>query len=132
MARQVPTGIWGPVPPGISPLVLEKSENMLKELTVFPEVIDSEYKGKIKVISECKHIMQIIAGQKKCSASAFFFFFLFIFYYMCTYLTIAPPTHFHKCPHTPEFCVHWLCLYACIQVFRLISYLNHLSLTIPL
>ncbi|XP_054579594.1 ras-related protein Rab-43 isoform X3 [Eptesicus fuscus] len=59
---------------------------------------------------------------------------LLIGIYMCTYLTIGPPAppHSHTCLHPPVFCVHWLCLYACIQVLRLISYLPHLSLPFPL
>lgn len=65
MARQtIPTGIWGPAPLGTLGLILERSGNPLKGLTVLPGVIDSEYEGEVKVILECNHIMQITPGQR--------------------------------------------------------------------
>nr|KAF6392651.1 hypothetical protein mPipKuh1_007837 [Pipistrellus kuhlii] len=62
-----------------------------------------------------------------CSLFFIFIFFLIFFllnYYLCTYFNIAPPSNTY--PLSPEFCVHWLYLYACIQVLRLISYLPNL------
>lgn len=65
IARQaIPTGIWGPVPLGTLGLILGRSGNTLKGLTVLPGVIDSDYEGEVKVILECNHVMQITPGQR--------------------------------------------------------------------
>lgn len=57
--------LWelGSVSPGMLGLVLGRNGNTLKGRTVLPGVINSNYKGKIKVILECKQIMQVAPGQ---------------------------------------------------------------------
>lgn len=62
--QAIPTGIWGTVPPGTLGLILGRSGNTLKGLTVLPGVIDSDYEGEIKVILECNHVMQVTPGQR--------------------------------------------------------------------
>ena len=66
----------------------------------------------------------------------FWVFFLLFFLIKVLYVYIAyqcpPPSTSHTCLPSPEICVHWLYLYACIPVLRLISYLPQIILPSPL
>lgn len=46
----IPTGAWGPIPPGTVSLILGRSNLTIKGFQVLPGAIDEDYTGEIKVM----------------------------------------------------------------------------------
>ena len=57
--QDIPTGIYGPLPPDTVGLIIGKSGLTMKGLQVLPGVIDEDYQGEIKVMatSDTIHII---------------------------------------------------------------------------
>ena len=47
---RIPTGPYGPLPPQTFGLILGQSSLTSKEITIHPEIIDSDYKEKIQIM----------------------------------------------------------------------------------
>ena len=45
-----PTGVWGPLPPGLVELILGRSSMTIKGILVQPGVVDSDYQREIKIM----------------------------------------------------------------------------------
>ena len=48
--RKIPTGYYGPIPPGTMGLILERSSCTMRGLMVLTGVMDEDYEGKIHVM----------------------------------------------------------------------------------
>nr|XP_015107999.1 endogenous retrovirus group K member 7 Pro protein-like [Vicugna pacos] len=63
--QALPTGIFGPLPPGSVGLLLGRSSTTMKGLLVAPGVIDSDFEGEIKVMAHSPRMITAIpAGQR--------------------------------------------------------------------
>jgi dUTPase len=49
--QTLPTGVFGPLPPGAWGLLLGQSSIIIKGLQIYPGVIESDYAGKIKIMA---------------------------------------------------------------------------------
>lgn len=62
---KVPTGTYGPLPPGTVGLIIGRSSSSLKGLIIIPGVIDADYTGEIQILlSPPTQTIQIQAGQR--------------------------------------------------------------------
>ena len=61
---RVPTGLFGPLPPQNFGLLLGRSNLTFKEIAVHPEVINSDYKGKIQIMMSSQILWQFRKGDK--------------------------------------------------------------------
>lgn len=63
--QTLPTGVYGPLPPGTMGLLLGRSSSTMKGLLVAPGVIDQDYTGEIKVMAHAPHSIAIVnKGQR--------------------------------------------------------------------
>ena len=61
---RIPTGLFGPLPPQNFGLLLGLSNLTFKEIAVRPEVINSDYKGKIQIMMSSQILWQFRKGDK--------------------------------------------------------------------
>ena len=61
---RIPTGFFGPLPPQTFGLLLGRSSLTSKGITVHPGVIDSDYKGEIKIMMSSQILWQFKKGDK--------------------------------------------------------------------
>lgn len=52
----LPTGIFGPLPTGIFGLLLGRSSITMKGLQVFPGVINTDFTGEIKIMTQANNV----------------------------------------------------------------------------
>ena len=66
MAPQaLPTGVFGPLPPGTAGLILGWSSVSMRGLTILPGTVDADYEGEIKIMAyTLKKIITINSGDK--------------------------------------------------------------------
>ena len=61
---RIPTGLYGPLPPQTFSLIRGQSSLTSKEITVHPEIIDSDYKEKIQIMMSSQILWQFKKGDK--------------------------------------------------------------------
>ena len=61
---RIPTGFFGPLPPQTFGHLLGRSSLTSKGITVHPGVIDSDYKGEIKIMMSSQILWQFKKGDK--------------------------------------------------------------------
>lgn len=63
--QALPTGVYGPLPPGMVGLLLGHSSSTMKGLLVAPGVIDEDYTGEIKVMAHSPTTISVVqSGQE--------------------------------------------------------------------
>lgn len=63
--QAIPTGIWGPIPPGTVGLILGRNSFTMKGFHILPSIIDKDCKGEIKVMTHTiRNIVQVLSTDR--------------------------------------------------------------------
>ena len=58
------TNVFGPLPQGTFALLLGRSSAALRGITVFPGVIDPDYRGEICIVAQVSKVISLLAGER--------------------------------------------------------------------
>jgi dUTPase len=59
----IPTGVYGPLPQGMVGLTLRKSSANIRGLQVYPGVINEDYTGEIKIMTQAPGAFVAVAPE---------------------------------------------------------------------
>ena len=58
--QALPTGVYGPLPPGTMGLILGRSSTLLKGIQIHPGIVDADYQEEIKVMTSVQQGVVVI------------------------------------------------------------------------
>ena len=58
--QALPTGVYGPLPPGTMGLILGRSSTLLKGIQIHPGIVDADYQEEIKVMTSVQQEVVVI------------------------------------------------------------------------
>jgi dUTPase len=61
----IPTGVYSPLPQGTVGLILGKSSTTIRESQDYPNVIDEDYPGEIKIMTQAPGVFVAVSPEIK-------------------------------------------------------------------